>query len=130
MATINKTNNASYGMVAPDIEDDADKKTEMVFPTAEAVDVALTANAASVAVRRETTIVKLGTLAAAATVTLVPEPKNLNIGSKVMVNWTSDSTGRNVSVKVGNDTIATLTGTASETVTKQLVWDGNTFIVL
>ena len=130
MATINKTNNASYGMVAPDIEDDADKKTEMVFPTAEAVSVTLTANAASVAVRRETTIVKLGTLAAAATVTLVPEPKNLNIGSKVMVNWTSDSTGRNVSVKVGNDTIATLTGTASTTVTKQLVWDGNTFIVL
>ena len=130
MATINKTNNASYGMVAPDIEDDADKKTEMVFPTAEAVSVALTANAASVAVRRDTTIVKLGTLAAAATVTLVPEPKNLNIGSKVMVNWTSDSTGRNVSVKVGNDTIATLTGTASTTVTKQLVWDGNTFIVL
>ena len=130
MATINKTNNASYGMVAPDIEDDADKKTEMVFPTAEAVSVTLTANAASVAVRRDTTIVKLGTLAAAATVTLVPEPKNLNIGSKVMVNWTSDSTGRNVSVKVGNDTIATLTGTASTTVTKQLVWDGNTFIVL
>lgn len=130
MATINKENNASYGMVAPDIEDDADKKTEMVFPTAEAVSVTLTANAASVAVRRETTIVKLGTLAAAATVTLVPEPKNLNIGSKVMVNWTSDSTGRNVSVKVGNDTIATLTGTASTTVTKQLVWDGNTFIVL
>lgn len=130
MATINKTNNASYGMVAPYIEDDADKKTEMVFPTAEAVSVTLTANAASVAVRRDTTIVKLGTLAAAATVTLVPEPKNLNIGSKVMVNWTSDSTGRNVSVKVGNDTIATLTGTASTTVTKQLVWDGNTFIVL
>ena len=130
MATINKENNASYGMVAPYIEDDADKKTEMVFPTAEAVSVTLTANAASVAVRRETTIVKLGTLAAAATVTLVPEPKNLNIGSKVMVNWTSDSTGRNVSVKVGNDTIATLTGTASTTVTKQLVWDGNTFIVL
>ena len=130
MATINKTNNASYGMVAPDIEDDAEKKTEMVFPTAEAVSVTLTANAASVAVRRDTTIVKLGTLAAAATVTLVPEPKNLNIGSKVMVNWTRDSTGRNVSVKVGNDTIATLTGTASTTVTKQLVWDGNTFIVL
>lgn len=130
MATINKENNASYGMVAPYIEDDADKKTEMVFPTAEAVSVTLTANAASVAVRRDTTIVKLGTLAAAATVTLVPEPKNLNIGSKVMVNWTSDSTGRNVSVKVGNDTIATLTGTASTTVTKQLVWDGNTFIVL
>lgn len=130
MATINKTNNASYGMVAPDIEDDAEKKTEMVFPTAEAVSVTLTANAASVAVRRETTIVKLGTLAAAATVTLVPEPKNLNIGSKVMVNWTSDSTGRNVSVKVGNDTIATLTGTASTTVTKQLVWDGNAFMAL
>lgn len=130
MATINKENNASYGMVAPYIEDDAGKKTEMVFPTAEAVSVTLTANAASVAVRRDTTIVKLGTLAAAATVTLVPEPKNLNIGSKVMVNWTSDSTGRNVSVKVGNDTIATLTGTASTTVTKQLVWDGNTFIVL
>ena len=127
---INKENNASYNMVAPSIADDAGEKVEVVFPTSEVKDTTVSSNAASAAVRREKTIVKLGTLTAAATLTLVPEAGNLNVGAIVAVNWTSDGTARSVTVQVGAATVATLAGTASKNVTKQLMWDGESFLAL
>jgi len=130
MNPINTENNASYNFVAPSIDDDADKKVEVVFPTAEAVEPEISSNKAEVPVRREKTIVKLGSRSAATTLTLVPEPANLNVGAVVAVNWTSDSTARDITVKVGGDTVATLAGTASTTVTKQLLWDGEGFIAI
>ncbi len=130
MNPINTENNASYNYVAPSIPEDADKKVEVVFPTAEAVEPEISSNKAEVPVRREKTIVKLGSRSAATTLTLVPEPDNLNVGAVVAVNWTSDSTARDITVKVGDDTVATLAGTASTTVTKQLLWDGEGFIAI
>lgn len=130
MNPINTENNASYNFVAPCIPEDADKKVEVVFPTAEAVEPEISSNKAEVPVRREKTIVKLGSRSAATTLTLVPEPANLNVGAVVAVNWTSDSTARDITVKVGDDTVATLAGTASTTVTKQLLWDGEGFIAI
>lgn len=130
MNPINTENNASYNLVAPSIPEDADKKVEVVFPTAEAVEPEISSNKAEVPVRREKTIVKLGSRSAATTLTLVPEPANLNVGAVVAVNWTSDSTARDITVKVGDDTVATLAGTASTTVTKQLLWDGEGFIAI
>ena len=130
MNPINTENNASYNFVAPSIEEDADKKVEQVFPTAEVVTPTISSNKADVPVRRQKTIVKLGTLSAATTVTLIPEPANLNVGAMVAVNWTSDGTARAITVKVGNDTVATLSGTASTEVTKQLMWDGEGFLAV
>lgn len=130
MNPINTENNASYNLVAPSIPEDADKKVEVVFPTAEAVEPEISSNKAEMPVRREKTIVKLGSRSAATTLTLVPEPANLNVGAVVAVNWTSDSTARDITVKVGGDTVATLAGTASTTVTKQLLWDGEGFIAI
>ena len=130
MSKINKENNASYNFKAPSIAEDADKKIEPVFPTSEVVSPTITSNAASAPVRREKTIVKLGTVSAATTLTLVPEQENLNIGAVVAVNWTSDSTARAITVKVGEDTVATLSGTASTKVTKQLMWDGEGFLAV
>lgn len=130
MNPINTENNASYNYVAPSIPEDADKKVEVVFPTAEAVEPEISSNKAEMPVRREKTIVKLGSRSAATTLTLVPEPANLNVGAVVAVNWTSDSTARDITVKVGEDTVATLAGTASTTVTKQLLWDGEGFIAI
>ena len=130
MNPINTENNASYNLVAPSIPEDADKKVEVVFPTAEAVEPEISSNKAEMPVRREKTIVKLGSRSAATTLTLVPEPANLNVGAVVAVNWTSDSTARDITVKVGEDTVATLAGTASTTVTKQLLWDGEGFIAI
>lgn len=130
MNPINTENNASYDLVAPSIPEDADKKVEVVFPTAEAVEPEIISDKAEVPVRREKTIVKLGSRSAATTLTLVPEPANLNVGALVAVNWTSDSTARDITVKVGDDTVATLAGTASTTVTKQLLWDGEGFLAI
>ena len=128
MNPINTENNASYNFVAPSIPEDADKKTEVMFPTAEVVSPTISSNKADVPVRRQKTIVKLGTLSAATTLNLAPEPANLNVGAMVAVNWTSDGTARAITVKVGNDTVATLSGTASTKVTKQLMWDGESFL--
>lgn len=130
MNPINTENNASYNLVAPSIPEDADKKVEVVFPTAEAVEPEISSSKAEVPVRREKTIVKLGSVSAATELTLTPEPANLNVGAVVAVNWTSDSTARDITVKVGGDTVATLAGTASTTVTKQLLWDGEGFLAI
>ncbi len=130
MNPINTENNASYNFVAPSIPEDADKKTEVMFPTAEVVSPTISSNKADAPVRRQKTIVKLGTLSAATTLNLAPEPANLNVGAMVAVNWTSDGTARAVTVKVGADTVATLSGTASTKVTKQLMWDGESFLAV
>ena len=76
MNPINTENNASYNFVAPSIPEDADKKTEVMFPTAEVVSPTISSNKADAPVRRQKTIVKLGTLSAATTLTLAPEPAN------------------------------------------------------
>lgn len=130
MNAINSKNRAAYHMEAPEIDSDQGKAVKVKFPTSEAVSPTVTSNAASVAVNREKTIVKLGTRTAAATLTLVPEADNLNVGAVVAVNWTSDGTARNITVKVGENTVATLSGTASTNVTKQLMWDGEGFLAI
>jgi len=130
MTAINMKFNASYNFVAPDIEDDADKKIEPVFPTSEVVTPDISSNKATVQVRRQNTIVKLGSLSAAMELTLEPEAANLNTGAVVIVSWTSDGTARNITVKIASDTVATLAGTASTKVTKQLVWDGESFLTI
>lgn len=130
MNAINSNTGATYHMVAPNIEADANSVVNVVFPTVEAVEPNISNNKASVEVNRDRTIVKLGTRSAALELTLVPKAENLNVGAIVAVNWTSDGTARNVTVKVGADTVATLSGTASTNVTKQLIWDGVGFLAL
>lgn len=126
---INKENNASYNFKAPTIEEDADKKTEILFPTVEKATPTLSDNAATVKVERDTTIVDLGSLSAAATLTLTPGD-NLGVGAKVVVKSTSDTTARNVTVKKdATTTVGIITGTASATVAKIVVWDGSAWIL-
>ncbi len=130
MNTINSRTGATYHMEAPEINADQGQTKKTIFPTSEVVSPSVTSNAASVAINREKTIVKLGTRTAATTLTLVPEAANLNVGAIVAVNWTSDGTARAITVKVGESTVATLTGTASTNVTKQLMWDGEAFLAI
>lgn len=130
MNAINSKKGATYHMEAPEIEADHGKTVKTVFPVYEAVTPTISSNKATVAVNRQTTIVKCGTLSAGLTLTLAPEASNLNVGAKVVVVWTSDGTARNVTVKVGEDTVATLSGTASTKVVKQLMWDGEGLLAL
>ena len=125
-----KKTNASYNFVAPEIEKDADKKVEVVFPTAELVEPTLSSNAAEVKVERDTTIVDLGTLEAAATLTLTPG-NSLNIGAKVVVKSASDGTARAVTVKQdASTTVDTISGTANTTKAKQYMWTGSAWIAI
>ena len=110
---INKKNGSSYNFEAPNIIEDTNKKVKAIFPTAEAVSPTVSANAASVAINREKTIIAFGSLSAATTLELVPVAANLNVGAVVIVSWTSDSTARNITVKLGDNTVATLAGSAS-----------------
>ena len=127
---VNKETNASYNFVAPKIEKDTDKKVEIVFPTSEFVEPTLSSNAAEVKVERDTTVIDLGTLSAAATLTLTPGD-SLNVGAKVIVKATSDGTARNVTVKQDADTtVDTISGTASTTKARQYVWTGTAWIAI
>lgn len=130
MSYIRKETNASYNFVAPNIEKDADKKMEVVFPTAELVEPTLSSNAAEVKVERDTTIVDLGTLEAAANLTLTPGD-SLNIGAKVVVKAASDGTARAVTVKRdASTTVDTISGTANTTKAKQYMWTGSAWIAI
>ena len=125
-----KETNASYNFVAPNIEKDADKKVEVVFPTAELVEPTLSSNAAEVKVERDPTICDLGTLDAAANLTLTPGD-SLNSGAKVVVKAASDGTARAVTVKQdAATTVDTISGTANTTKAKQYMWTGSAWIAI
>ena len=129
---INESNNSRYGFKAPNIAGDAGASVEVPFPTQETKIVTLSSNAAEVTVERATTILKLGTLAAASELTLTPGA-DLKVGDRLSVNGTEPSTAGGCALKKGTDTRISATsakGSNSAVVTKQLVWDGSTWIVL
>lgn len=130
MNAINSKKGSTYHMEAPEIADDAGKTKKTIFPVYEAVEPTISSNKATVNVCRQVTIVKCGTLAAGLALTLVPDAANLNVGSVVVVTWTNPSSKVDVTVKVGEDTIATLVGVNSATVSKQLIWDGSGFLTV
>lgn len=124
--------NARYAFKAPDIPEDEGLTVEVPFPTQETKTVTLSSNAAEVPVNRATTILKLGTLAAASELTLIPGT-DLKVGDRLFVNWTEPSTAVGCALKKGTDTLISATnakGSNSSVVTKQLLWDGSTWIIL
>ena len=127
---IDKEKNSSYNFKAPKIAADEGKKVEVMFPTVEKVSPTLSSNAATVEVNRDMTVVDLGSLSAAATLTLTPTD-NLGIGAKVVVKATSDGTARNVTLKKdASTTIGTISGTANTTVSKMVIWDGSAWVLI
>ncbi len=128
MTVINKKLNASYNMLAPEIAADADLKTEIFFPTSEAVSPPVLGNAATVKVQREKTVICLGTLSANCTLHLKPQAENINVGALVVINWKSDATARNVAVKENNSALITFTGAANGDRTQLLIWNGSTLL--
>lgn len=132
MTHINEKRNSKYAFKAPDIADDAGKTLEVAFPTEETKNVTLTSNAASAAVERATTILKLGTLAAAGELVLTAG-SDLKVGDRVIVTWKEPSTAVGCALKHGETTLisaANAKGSNSADVAKQLVWDGSTWIIL
>lgn len=129
---LNKETNASYNFVAPNISEDENKKVEVAFPTSEKKDVTLSANKAEVDIKRNITIVDLGSdaLTTAAVVTLIPDSQ-LPIGAKVYVKWTNGTAAVGVNVKKDSSAAAVnLPGAASSTVTRELLWTGTDWLLV
>lgn len=129
---INKKTGASYGFVAPEISEDAGNDIKVQFPTFETQNAKLENNAASVTVKRTTTLVELNKEALTAAATLTAEADaNLPAGARLMVKWINGGTKYDVTLKLdASTTCATLTGVASTTVCYELVWTGKTWQLL
>ena len=129
---INKKTGASYGFVAPEISEDAGNDIKVQFPTFETQNAKLENNAASVTVKRTTTLVELNKEALTAAATLTAEADaNLPAGARLMVKWINGGTKYDVTLKLdASTTCATLTGVASTTVCYELVWTGSTWQLL
>lgn len=129
---INEAKNSRYQFKAPNIEADENAIVEVAFPTQESKTVTLSSNAAAVKVERATTIIKLGTLAAASELTLTAGD-DLKVGDLVLVVWTEPSTAVGCAIKHGTTTLisaANAKGSNSAQVVKQLVWDNSSWIIL
>lgn len=127
-----KETNATYNFVAPSIEEDANKKVEVLFPTTAKVDVELSDNAGEVKVVRHSTIADLGSssLSNDTTVTLTPDSQ-LPTGAVVFVKWVNGATKVDIIVKKDSSTtVGTLVGVNGKTVTKQLVWTGSAWLII
>lgn len=128
-----KETNATYNFVAPSIEEDADKKIEVLFPTSVKADAAIDDDyAAEIKVVRNITVVDLGAsaLSNATTVTLTPDSQ-LPIGAVVLIKWVNGATGVDITVKKDSSTtVGILVGVGNATVTKQLVWTGTAWLIV
>lgn len=129
MNTINSKTGATYRMVAPEIDEDGNKVISVTFPTFENVIPSVESNTAVVKVRRQTTIVKLGQLAANTGLKLSADRKNISPGAIVVVSWESDSTARDISVTEDEDRAVTVfSGAVSSKTARRLMWDGANFV--
>lgn len=127
MTAYDKTQNASYGFVAPSIEADADKKVETVFPTAEAQSVSPAATGATaVAINRTTTVIDLGILTGDVPVNATIGA-DVPVGAMLTVKAKSDTTARTVTFGTGFKAAA-LAGVISKTKTALFVFDGTQFV--
>lgn len=128
---INKETNASYNFKAPNIPGDADKKVEVFFPTAEAVSPTISSNKAEVKANCNMTVVDLGSVSAAPTLTLTPGA-DLNVGAKVVVKVASTA-GSSINLTVKKDsstTVGTVAVASNTTVVKEIVWTGSEWLIL
>ena len=73
---------------------------------------------------------RFGRLNANGRLNLSVEADNLAPGAWLNVSWASGETKCDVIVNLGAGLTLILLGTASERVTKQLVWDGEGFLAL
>lgn len=128
----NEETKATYNFVAPKINKDSWDVTEVPFPTQEVAEVTLSSNVGTYTVERSTTILKLGTLAAASTLVLTAGG-SLKAGDLVVVAWTEPSTAAGCELKHGETTLQSSSATKGgdgATVVKQLIWEGSTWLVL
>lgn len=124
MNAVNKTNDASYEFVAPNIAEDAGKKVPMVFPTAECIDKP----GKFLTLRRQLTIVDFG--ADIGVVTINADKANLNIGATlIMRHYNKNDEEQSCKIRFGDDEIGFVVDPGTESV-KMLVWNGTRLLLV
>lgn len=124
MNAVNKTNDASYEFVAPNIAKDAGKKVPMVFPTAECIDKP----GEFLTLRRQLTIVDFGT--DLRPVNINADEANLNIGATlIMRHHNKNADAESCRIRFGDDEIGFVVDPGTESV-KMLVWNGTRLLLV
>ena len=124
MNAVNKTNDASYEFVAPNIAEDAGKKVPMVFPTAERIDKAVH----RLTLRRQLTIVDFGS--EIGVVIINADEANLNIGATlIMRHYNKIDEEQSCKIHFGDDEIGFVVDPGTESV-KMLVWNGTRLLLV
>ena len=123
MNAVNKTNDASYEFVAPNIAKDAGKKVPMVFPTAE-----IDQPGKFLTLRRQLTIVDFDT--DIGTVVINADEANLNIGATlIMRHYNKNDDAESCKIRFGDDEIGFVVDPGTESV-KMLVWNGTRLLLV
>lgn len=123
MNAVNKTNDASYEFVAPNIAKDAGKKVLMVFPTAE-----IDQPGKFLTLRRQLTIVDFDT--DIGTVVINADEANLNIGATlIMRHYNKNDDAESCKIRFGDDEIGFVVDPGTESV-KMLVWNGTRLLLV
>lgn len=125
MTWLHKTQNSSYNFKAPSISADADTKVEVVFPTKESQTLTPAATM-PVTIKRQFTVIDMGTLAAAATLNATIG-SDVEAGAKVLIKALSDGTARDVTFGTGFNA-PNMSGTISTKKAITMVYDGTAFI--
>jgi len=104
-----------------------DPEKEVQLPYLVSQSLTISSNKASATVAATENLLKVGSanLAAACTLTLT---NKLPVGAKVYVVFKCGGTKYDVTVKDGEDTVATITGVASSTNLASFLWDGTSFL--
>ena len=122
---LNKDQNSSYNFVAPNIEGDADKKIEVLFPTFQSHTPTLAYNACAVDINCKDNVIDMGTLAANATIT-INKTANTVEGDRITLKLKTAAT--ETLTFSGDVTCPVITGVAGKTKVIALVFVGSKFI--
>lgn len=128
MTKVNLKTNASYNFVAPEIDDDANKKVEVNFPTAEVVRAEPADGAIEVTVKRQVTIIGFEEKLDADLAFTMLKAASVGIGASVIVMFAGgDAADRTVSF-TGDVMYPDLTVRKDQPAVISLVFDGENFL--
>lgn len=128
MTKVNLKTNASYNFVAPEIDDDANKKVEVNFPTAEVVTAEPADGAIEVTVKRQTVIIGFEEKLDADLAFTMLKAASVGVGASVIVIFTGgDGADRTVTF-TGDVRYPDLTVKQDQPTVINLVFDGENFL--
>lgn len=123
MTHFNRNTNASYNFTAPEIEEDANKKVEVTFPTSGSATVAVEDGVGEVEINRQVVIVAVGKLEAALELNAILAD-HVQKGAMVLVVASCGATAYDITLADGFAEALVLKGKANTEKAWAFVYDG------